>query len=134
MTKTTYAILLVDDDKSWQHINKIVLGKFGFHMDTASTKDEALEKIQRTEYEIAVIDLRLVDEDQSNFDGIEIIKELYKKHPNTRVLVKSGYLSSDIEIELKSLGIGKENIFDKATTNKELAERINKIHQEIKPA
>jgi two-component SAPR family response regulator len=79
-----------------------------------------------------VIDLRLIDDDESNFEGIEIIKELRKIHPHTRILVKSGYLSSHVENEFKALGLNEEDIFEKSTTNKELAERINKIHQEVK--
>lgn len=128
--ETVCSILIVDDDKSWQNINKIVLGKYGFHIDTASTKDEAIGKIKKNDYEIAVVDLRLEDDDQSNFDGIEIIKEMHKKNPTTRILVKSGYLSPNVENELKVLSVS--DIFDKSTSNKELAKRINKLHQEIK--
>lgn len=131
MTKNNCSILLVDDDASWQSINRIVLGKHGYQIYTASTKDEALKKIEERKYEIAVIDLRLVDNDQSNFEGIEIIKILFEKNPDTQILVKSGYLSPAAEDELKTLGIGRENVFDKGTANKELVERVNKIYEEI---
>jgi ActR/RegA family two-component response regulator len=123
------AMLLVDDDIAWQHINKIVLIKHGFHPDLAYTKDIALGKIHTRKYEIAVVDLRLVDDDQSNFDGIEIIKALQKKNPEVRILVKSGYLSPNIENEVRALKV--DGIFDKSTTNKELIDHILKIHQEI---
>lgn len=125
------SILLIDDDISWQKINKIVLGKYGFHIHTAITKEEALKKVNESKYEIAVIDLRLVDDDETNFDGIQIIKELRNINPDTRILVKSGYLSPVAENELIVLGISKENVFDKGTTNKELVQRINKIYEEI---
>ena len=132
MAENPCSILLVDDDVSWQNINKIVLRKYGYQIHTASTKEEALQKIEHNNYEIAVIDLRLIDDNQSNFDGIEIIRELRKKNRDTSILVKSGYLSPAVERELRILGVDKEDVFDKSTTNKELVERINKIHQDCK--
>jgi DNA-binding response OmpR family regulator len=130
--QNTCLILLVDDDKSWQNINRIVLKKHGYQIDSASTKAEAMDKIAKNNYEIAVVDLRLIDDDQSNFEGIEIIKELRNKDSQTSILVKSGYLSAQVENELKALGINKSDIFDKSTTNKELAERIAKLHGKSK--
>ena len=130
--ENTCSILLVDDDRSWQNINKIVLQKHGYKIDIASTKEEAIRKILVNKYEIAVIDLRLIDDDQSNFDGIEIIEELRKRNPDTRILVKSGFLNPHVESELNALGLSKKDVFEKSTTNNALAERINQIHQDIK--
>lgn len=126
------SILLVDDDSSWQNINTIVLQKYGYRIDTASTRIDALRMILDHEYHIAVIDLRLQDDDQTNFDGIEVIKALHAKNPKTRILVKSGYLNPHIEEELQAFGIGEEEIFRKSTPNNVLAIRINKIFQELK--
>lgn len=123
-------ILLVDDDPSWQMLNKIVLEKQGFRMDSAYTKYEAFQKIQANRYEIAIVDLRLVDDADKNFDGLEVVKFLRKRSPSVRILVESGYLTPEVRKELNAIDI--DGILDKATiTNHDLAKRINQIHQEI---
>jgi DNA-binding response OmpR family regulator len=125
----TCSILLVDDDKSWLEFNVFSLKKFNFKIFTATSLQEALQKLQNQAYDIAVLDLRLVDDDQNNFDGIEIIKRLRKTNATTRILVKSGFLTPDIEHELNELGI--DAILDKSASRKDLIAKIDEIHRRL---
>ncbi len=123
----TCSILLVDDDQAWLEFNVFSLKKFNFKIFTAGSLQEALQKLQGQTYEIAVLDLRLVDNDQNNFDGLEIIKYLRATKAPTRILVKSGFLTPDIERELKELEI--DAILDKSASRRDLIAKIDEIHR-----
>lgn len=97
-------VLVVDDDLSWPLQYKYRLEKEGIHnMDIAHTKEQALQMVSSKSYDLAIIDLRLVDHDQENFDGIEIIEKIREGSYQTKIIVMSGFLSAEIKGVLDKL-------------------------------
>jgi ActR/RegA family two-component response regulator len=97
-------VLVVDDDPAWPRQYKYRLEKEGIHnMDIAHTKEQALQMVSHKSYDLAVIDLRLVDDDQENFDGIEIIEKIREGTHPTKIIVMSGFLSTEIKEVLDKL-------------------------------
>ncbi len=86
-------ILVVDDLEKWrrQLLEKLQLA--GFYTDSASTATEALQKLNETLYHILVLDIRLVDVEPSNEEGIGLLGELDKRGLSeaTKVIVLSAY-------------------------------------------
>lgn len=100
-----YSVLVVEDDLSWQLLLQEILEDEGYSVELAESKDEAISKLKQKTFDIALIDLRLVDADRENLDGIEVLRELRKMNMHTQAIVKSGFLELDIEEQLRELGV-----------------------------
>lgn len=86
-------ILVVDDLESWREELVETLQHDGLHADSASTATEALQRLDETLYHLLVLDIRLVDADQSNMDGISLLGELEKRGLSeaTKVIMLSAH-------------------------------------------
>ncbi len=56
-------ILLVDDDEDFIEINESVLKAYGFETESATTSDEAMQKLRQKPFDLAIIDLMMEDLD-----------------------------------------------------------------------
>jgi len=88
-SKTQFKILAVDD-----HLNNLLLIReqlkpYGIHVDTASSGQEALDKIQEMGKQNALYDLILMDHMMPGMDGIEAMKIIRndKRYANIPVIV-----------------------------------------------
>ena len=72
-------VLVVDDLEQWREELVETLQRGGFEVDSASTTTQALEQLNKSSYHLLVLDIRMVDADQSNTGGIELLKELDKR-------------------------------------------------------
>jgi DNA-binding NarL/FixJ family response regulator len=85
--------------------------------DRAST---ALEGIARTEPDVALLDVRLPDE-----NGIELCREVRSQHPGVRCLMFTSY--SDDEALLNAIMAGASGYLLKFTSGDELVEAIQTV-------
>jgi DNA-binding response OmpR family regulator/thiamine kinase-like enzyme len=72
-------ILVVDDDDKWQDQLVAILTSRGFVADARSTAKEALTYFKETYCHILLLDIRLVQNDPNNIDGIDLLAELDKR-------------------------------------------------------
>src|SRR5205814_8072405 len=59
LMKSTASILLVDDDSAFRHVMAGELRRLGHEVETASSGEEALARVEKVEPEIVLLDLRL---------------------------------------------------------------------------
>ena len=100
--KTPRNLLVVDDEESICFSMSEYFSQRGFKVDTAREKEEAEGLINETEYRVIIQDLRLGLEKRA--EGIEIIKLVHKRNPNTRIVVLTSYGSPEAEEEARSAG------------------------------
>jgi len=81
-------ILIVDDDENITKTMKAILQDEGYLVETAVTGDEAIQKAEKTPYNIALLDIRLPD-----MEGIELLKLINDGVPRTRKIMVTGYPS-----------------------------------------
>jgi CheY-like chemotaxis protein len=98
------SILVVEDDPSWQMNYEEILEEEGYLVELAANKEEAACKLRERAFDVAVIDLRLVDDDPKNMDGVEVVKLMHDLKVPTRAIVKSGYLTEALREQLEELG------------------------------
>ena len=79
-------LLLADDDSSFRQRLAVTLGRRGFDVRAAGSAAEARQLMQQIEPEYAVLDLRLGDG-----NGLDLVAELRARHPETRVVILTGY-------------------------------------------
>ena len=95
-------LLVVDDEESICFSMREYFSQHGFKVDTAREMEEAEGLIKETEYKVIIQDLRLGLERQP--DGLEIIKLVHKRTPNTRIVVLTSYGSAEAEAEARLAG------------------------------
>jgi DNA-binding NtrC family response regulator len=67
---------------------KAILEDEGYIVELASTGNEAVEKTEKTAYNIALLDIRLPD-----MEGVELLKLMKEATPRTRKIMVTGYPS-----------------------------------------
>jgi CheY-like chemotaxis protein len=72
-------ILVVDDLANWREQIVETLERDGFNADAVSTLAEVWKRLDETFYHILVLDMRLVDDDPNNQEGIDLLRELDRR-------------------------------------------------------
>lgn len=86
-------VLIVDDDTDVLQLIQHGLAKRGYHADTAETGPQALEHLDCTPCDAVLLDLRL-----GTVDGLEVCREVMARHPDTPVIVLTGYGSMEAAV------------------------------------
>jgi DNA-binding NtrC family response regulator len=95
-------LLVVDDEESICFSMSEYFSQHGFKVDTAREMHEAEGLIKDTDYKVIIQDLRLGIALRP--DGIDIIKLVHKRNPETRIVVLTSYGSPEAEAEARSAG------------------------------
>ena len=98
----TRTLLVVDDEESICFSMREYFSQHGFKVDTAREMEEAEGLIKATDYKVIIQDLRLGIERHP--DGIEIIKLVHRRNPDTRIIVLTSYGSAEVEAEARRAG------------------------------
>jgi ActR/RegA family two-component response regulator len=104
-------ILFVDDNKVFRDRYAQALTRAGFIVQSASTAPEAIQWIRREHYEVAFVDIMLSDRPRDR-GGFDVISELLKASPDTRVIVISG--TADITVAVEAFRSGAFDFLEKA--------------------
>jgi two-component system, NtrC family, response regulator len=78
-------VLIIDDDQGMCKMLSRKIALMGHEVDCAPTAAEGIDKILKTPYEVAFLDVNLPDG-----DGIEILPKIKKESPFTEVIVITG--------------------------------------------
>jgi two-component system response regulator RegA len=84
--ETLPSILLVDDDEVLRERLAQAIRARGYEVRTAGSADEAMREATKDSPEMAVLDLRM-----PGMNGLDLLRELRKQDPATRVLMLTGY-------------------------------------------
>ena len=95
-------LLVVDDEESICFSMSEYFSQHGFKVDTAREMEEAEGLLKKTEYKVIIQDLRLGT--ARHPDGIEIIKMVHQRNPDTRIVVLTSYGSPEAEAEARNAG------------------------------
>jgi CheY-like chemotaxis protein len=84
-------ILVVDDYENWRSFVKSVLEDDGHHVVTAASHSEAEEKLSIGVFDVVVLDMRLVDDEKYNVQGMALLKMIKAQKPTTGAVILTGY-------------------------------------------
>lgn len=91
-------ILVIEDDRGFQHLYKSILESEGYTLITVSSGKEALEKIDQ-DFGLAIVDLILPD-----MSGTVVLEKLNARSKPIATIVISGF--DDLEISINALNMG----------------------------
>jgi DNA-binding response OmpR family regulator len=78
-------ILVVDDEAQIRELLSVYLLKQGFKVSSAGTSEETLKVLKQQKPDLVVLDIGLADE-----DGLKLLADIKKSHPNLRVVMLTG--------------------------------------------
>jgi DNA-binding response OmpR family regulator len=85
-------VLIVDDDESIRNLLRRLATRAGFDADLAKDGSEAIEMLERTEYQIVIVDLMM-----PRVSGFELLEHINKMQPRPTVIVATAMMNGDIE-------------------------------------
>jgi len=79
-------ILVIDDDPAMTRFVGLALEKHGYHVTLAQSARDGLAHLDREDYVVIITDLFMPEQ-----DGFDVLREVRRRAPTTRVLVMSGH-------------------------------------------
>jgi two-component system phosphate regulon sensor histidine kinase PhoR len=92
-------ILVIDDEPRIRDACKMVLSDHGFEVAAAPDGEEGLQMIKEKHYDIVLVDLMM-----PTISGFEVLSEVRSHHPDTVVIVITGYATLEHSIEAMKKG------------------------------
>ncbi len=93
------SLLLVDDDRQVLESMADWLRSQGFQVDAVRGVAEANERLTRKSYDLLLVDIRLQDG-----DGFDLLEQVRRKHPESQVILITGYGDPDGAVEALRAG------------------------------
>jgi len=113
-------IIVLDDVEDAGILIKRILSVKGHEVFTFTDEEEALEFLNSEQTDLAVLDMKL-----KKMTGIEVLDELKKRSPDTRVIMLTGYPT--IETARDALALGADAYCVKPIDKQELEEKVEEI-------
>ena len=123
-SKTSYLVLVVDDEKSISDLISTSLRFVGFDVRTAATGSEALTVAEEFKPQAVVLDVMLPD-----LDGFEVCRQLRSEGLNIGVLFLTA--KDGMEDKVAGLTIGGDDYMTKPFSLEELVARLRALLRRI---
>ncbi|MBI1822566.1 MAG: sigma-54-dependent Fis family transcriptional regulator [Nitrospirae bacterium] len=98
-------ILVVDDEPNMRALFKKILAKEGYQVESASSGEEAVRRLETDPFDLVISDLKM-----GGMDGIQLLKKVKEKAPNTLVILLTAFGTVDTAVSAM-----KEGAFDYLT-------------------
>jgi DNA-binding NtrC family response regulator len=110
-------ILIIDDEAIVRISCKKCLLPEGYDVDSAENGIEGLRLVESNAYDLILTDLKMPD-----MDGIEFLAKIKETHPNARVIMITGY--STTEHAEQAMRSGAYNYIEKPFTPETLVKAV----------
>jgi two-component system, OmpR family, response regulator len=108
-------LFIIDDDPiQTEMIKDYISDRYIFDLRTFGDGESAMQDIKELEPEIIVLDFHLNSQNATAKDGIEVLKEIMKVSPTTKVFMFSG--EDSLDVATKSMANGAYDFIIKGTT------------------
>jgi DNA-binding NtrC family response regulator len=99
-------ILVIDDEPIVRTSCEKVLVPDGYEVKTVENGQKGIETLEREQFNLILLDLKM-----PVIDGVEVLKIIKERWPETRVIILTGY--STVETAVKTLRLGAFNFIEK---------------------
>lgn len=116
----TDLILVIDDEVAVNNNIRKILAKTGYGVDQATTKADALSKIDNKNYALILLDLKI-----PGVQGLELLQHINDRQPNAKVIMITGYAS--LETAKEAARMGAVEYLPKPFTPNEIREATDRV-------
>lgn len=92
-------VLLVDDETEFLHTLTKRLIKRGLDVLAAQSGEEAIDVLATTDIDVVVLDVKM-----PGLDGIEVLRQIKRKHPRIEVIMLTGHANVEVAVQGMELG------------------------------
>lgn len=117
-----YKLLVVDDEMDFLETLVNRLRKRGIEAQGALSGKEALELLEKNEFDLVILDVKM-----PGMDGIEILKRIKVKWPEIEVIMLTGHAS--LELGIQGMEHGAYDYIMKPTKLEELIAKMDKAYE-----
>lgn len=114
-------ILMIDDEPEFLKSIKRALTNHPYLLDTATSVEEAIEKLESEKFDIVMVDIKL-----QNLNGLEFIENLEKKYDDIVTIVITGNSSQELAINAI-----KHGVFDYIRKPVDIKDLVSAIERSI---
>ena len=114
-----YSIMVIDDEKIVGDMAKLSLEQEGYAVETFLNGESALARLEQKPFDVVVTDLKM-----KGIDGLEVLRTVKQRHPETVVIMITAFANLDVAIE--ALRDDVQDFFPKPVKIKELKASIKK--------
>jgi DNA-binding response OmpR family regulator len=93
-------VLIVDDEQSVRDLVAKTLTMADYDVDTAPDGPSALDRLNGTEYDLLITDLKM-----PGMDGLSVIREVRRRSTEIPIVIITGYSTEASAIEAVNLGV-----------------------------
>ena len=120
MVKENLRILVVDDEKDYCEVLKMILENNGYVVETCFNGKEALDILEERSFDVVVSDLNM-----PVMDGFELLKNIKEREYDTEVLILTAF--GTIEKAVETMKNGAYSYVTKGSDPEELLIEVRKI-------
>jgi two-component system response regulator PilR (NtrC family) len=92
-------IIVVDDEPGIRELLGMLLNKNGYMVETVADGNEAINRMENNLYDLAVLDILV-----PTINGIDVLRRISEKSPETSVIMITAYPSHETALEAMKLG------------------------------
>lgn len=117
----TLSVLIVDDEKYIRDLLADLVRHNAHESETAVDGEDALVKLSQKRFDVVLTDIKM-----PRLDGYNLLKKVKEKHPETAVVVMTGY-SQEFSVR-EALSLGAEEYLSKPFHTEEVMMVIERAH------
>ncbi len=115
-------VLMVDDELQLVEAFKKQLAREGIEVVSASCAAQAISLVNRENFDVGVLDIKLPD-----LDGVELLSRLKQKEPALAIIMLTGFASLDTAV--RSIELGACSYLTKPCRTSELLQAILRAYE-----
>ena len=110
MESLSAKLLVVDDIKDWQKTISGVLQDKGYDVAMVGSIADAIKLLEKDNYDLALLDLRLDETDEDNIDGLKLAEIIRERWPEVKLVIFTGYGTPEILQKAMQPGLGGKSL------------------------
>ena len=111
-------ILIADDQADILSALKLLLKREGFEVATATSPAGVLDVAAREHVDVALVDLNYTRDTTSGAEGLELVDQLRKQHPELPIVVMTAWAT--VEVAVQAMRHGANDFLEKPWNNQRL--------------
>jgi DNA-binding response OmpR family regulator len=115
-------VLVIDDEKNIRLTFSEILTQMGLDTRTAASGEEALTKLEKTNFDLVLLDFRM-----AGIDGIEVLRRIRVGRPKVPVIMITAH--GTIASAVEAMKLGAVDFIQKPCTPAEIREEVTRVMQ-----
>ncbi|HEX5885989.1 MAG TPA: SpoIIE family protein phosphatase, partial [Pyrinomonadaceae bacterium] len=116
--------LVADDDADILTALRLLLANDGYELETVSSPAALLAAIERSQFDVVLMDLNYARDTTSGREGIDLITRVHALDPSLPIVVMTGWATVDLAVEAMRRGV--RDFVQKPWENSRLLQTLHK--------